>query len=119
LSLTCQECNLLTGNCEQTTCADQCITSTTSVSVSGIKSPDVTMKTCGAPEQCASGSMNLGLMKMTINSKCCKTDDCNSQTLPALPRQAPNGKMCYTCEGDSCSTTVNCEGNEDRCISAT
>ncbi|XP_053338660.1 urokinase plasminogen activator surface receptor-like isoform X1 [Clarias gariepinus] len=118
LSLTCQQCLPLTGNCEQTTCTDQCLTSTTSVYMSGIKSPDVTLKTCGTPEVCVSGSMNLGAMKMGFNSKCCKTNNCNSETLPALPRQSPNGKICYTCEGDSCSGTVNCEGNEDRCITA-
>ncbi|XP_060793736.1 urokinase plasminogen activator surface receptor-like isoform X2 [Neoarius graeffei] len=86
--------------------------------MSGTKLTDVNIKTCGMPELCATGSMNIGTVKVTSNTKCCSTNFCNSETLPALPKQAPNGRMCYTCDANDCSGTVNCEGNEDRCISA-
>ncbi|MCJ8742043.1 hypothetical protein PDJAM_G00077700, partial [Pangasius djambal] len=56
-------------------------------------------------------------MKVTNNAKCCSTDLCNSETLQALPKQDPNGRMCYRCDGTSCSGTVSCEGVEDRCLS--
>ncbi|XP_060793733.1 phospholipase A2 inhibitor and Ly6/PLAUR domain-containing protein-like [Neoarius graeffei] len=121
LSLTCHQCvPSASGKCteEQTTCSDQCLTSTTAVYMSGTKLTDVNIKTCGMPELCATGSMNIGTVKVTSNTKCCSTNLCNSETLPALPKQAPNGRMCYTCDANDCSGTVNCEGNEDRCISA-
>ncbi|KAF4078462.1 hypothetical protein AMELA_G00199400 [Ameiurus melas] len=118
LSLTCQQCiPKLSGKCtdEQVTCADQCLTATTSVYRGGVKVSDVNVKTCGTAETCVSGSMNLGAMKIFNNAKCCKTDLCNAET---APKQAPNGRTCYSCDANSCSETVNCEGSEDRCISA-
>ncbi|KAF4078469.1 hypothetical protein AMELA_G00199440 [Ameiurus melas] len=78
---------------------------------------DANMKACGTPETCVSESMNLGVMKMVNNVKCCKTDLCNAETLPASQKQAPNGRSCYTCDANGCSVKVNCEGSEDRCIS--
>ncbi|XP_053542046.1 urokinase plasminogen activator surface receptor [Ictalurus punctatus] len=119
LSLTCQQCIYpLSATCTDTqTCADQCLTSTTSVYMSGAKVSDVNVKTCGTADTCVTGSMNLGVMKMVNNAKCCQTDLCNTETLPASPKQAPNGRSCYSCDANSCSGTVNCEGSEDRCIS--
>ncbi|MCJ8742031.1 hypothetical protein PDJAM_G00077690 [Pangasius djambal] len=76
------------------------------------------MKTCGMPEMCVRRSMNLGMAKVVSNAKCCETDHCNTETLPALPQQAPNGRMCYTCDANGCSVKVSCVGDEDRCISA-
>ncbi|KAF4078444.1 hypothetical protein AMELA_G00199420 [Ameiurus melas] len=119
-SLTCHQCIYpLSGTCTDTqTCADQCLTSTTSVYMGGAKVSDVNVKTCGTAEMCVSGSMNLGTMKVINNAKCCKTDLCNTETLPAPLEQAPNGRSCYSCDANGCSVKVNCEGSEDRCISA-
>ncbi|MCI4387803.1 hypothetical protein PGIGA_G00078460 [Pangasianodon gigas] len=121
LSLTCHQClPSPSGPCtnELITCSDQCLSTTTAMYMSGTKVTDINIKTCGVPELCASGSLNLGTVKVTSNSKCCSTNLCNTETLPALPQQAPNGRMCYTCDTNSCSVKVSCEGDEDRCISA-
>ncbi|XP_062872061.1 ly-6/neurotoxin-like protein 1 [Trichomycterus rosablanca] len=84
-----------------------------------VSKTDVNVKTCGAPEECATQSLNFGLLKVTSNAKCCSTDLCNTDT-PAALAQLANGKMCYICDYNSnCSKTVNCEGIEDRCITAT
>ncbi|XP_053542052.1 phospholipase A2 inhibitor NAI [Ictalurus punctatus] len=118
LSLTCQQCIPKSSEkCteEQVTCADQCLTATTSLYRGGERVSDVNVKTCGTAETCVTGSMNLGAMKIVNNSKCCKTDLCNAET---APKQAPNGRSCYSCDANSCSETVNCEGSEDHCISA-
>ncbi|XP_026777120.2 urokinase plasminogen activator surface receptor [Pangasianodon hypophthalmus] len=118
MSLKCQQCIATSRTCEEITCVDQCLTMTTSVYTNGVKGADVNIKTCGVPEMCVRGSMNLGMMKIVNNAKCCKTDLCNTETLPALPQQAPNGRMCYTCDANGCSGKMSCEGDEDRCISA-
>ncbi|XP_053338074.1 urokinase plasminogen activator surface receptor-like [Clarias gariepinus] len=121
LSLTCQQC-LPTGTsatCQPTqiTCPNQCLTSTITAYSNGVKFTDY-IQTCGTPDLCVSGSLNMGSVKVTTNSKCCSTDFCNTEKLPELPQQPPNGRMCYTCNNDKCLETVSCTGDEDRCISA-
>ncbi|XP_076876995.1 urokinase plasminogen activator surface receptor-like [Brachyhypopomus gauderio] len=78
---------------------------------------DLQLKSCAAPAECINGSLNLGLVRTVLGTKCCKTDLCNSQTVSALP-EPPNGKRCYTCDGHTCSRTLKCEGDENLCISA-
>lgn len=34
-------------------------------------------------------------------------------------KTVPNGKKCYQCNGQTCNATLDCEGDEDHCISAT
>ncbi|KAL6483732.1 hypothetical protein MHYP_G00086040 [Metynnis hypsauchen] len=85
----------------------------------GGRKHEIHSKTCATAGQCVTGSLNLGHMKMTFNAKCCSTDLCNSQKVPVLPQGSPNGKICYACSEDGCSETVRCEGDQDRCISAT
>ncbi|TSL61118.1 Urokinase plasminogen activator surface receptor [Bagarius yarrelli] len=120
ISLACHQCLPTIGGClsEAATCPDQCLTATTSVYINGAKFSDISMKTCGTADLCATGSINLGSMKVINNAKCCKTDFCNSETLSAVSKQAPTGRMCYTCGNNSCSERMTCEGNEDRCITA-
>ncbi|KAK2824885.1 hypothetical protein Q7C36_018812 [Tachysurus vachellii] len=121
LSLNCYQCvssSSVECSKEQVTCPDQCFAATTSVYLSGTMMSEINSKTCGVAEMCVSWSMNLGIMKVTNNAKCCKTNLCNSETIPAPSKQVPNGKRCYTCESDNCKASLNCEGDEDHCISA-
>ncbi|XP_048053999.1 phospholipase A2 inhibitor NAI-like [Megalobrama amblycephala] len=118
-SLSCYECKGLTGSCADQklkTCpsgSSQC-SSTTAVAQVGDISTKVKVKDC-APA-CQSGSLNIGTLKMTIS--CCNTDQCNLQDAPD-PSNVPNGKICYTCDVQSCSNILNCLGTEDRCITVT
>ncbi|KAI4904706.1 hypothetical protein NFI96_025770 [Prochilodus magdalenae] len=117
LPLQCYQCIPgLTGTCTDTqiSCPDQCGSATIFTSAGG-QQHVISVKDCAAAPECISGSLNLGVSKTTINTKCCSTDLCNSQTLPALSG-SPNGRRCYTCVGNDCTKTVNCEGIEDRCI---
>ncbi|KAG9269184.1 urokinase plasminogen activator surface receptor-like [Astyanax mexicanus] len=105
------------GTCTQTQvdCTDQCSSTTMVNYMAGIKQ-DVQIKKCATSPECVSGSMNLGAVKMSLNTKCCSTDFCNSQSVPALPTGSPNGRKCYTCDNNDCTGIVDCEGDEDHCV---
>ncbi|KAG9269187.1 lymphocyte antigen 6B-like isoform X2 [Astyanax mexicanus] len=105
------------GTCTQTQvdCPDQCSSTTMVTYIAGLKQ-DVQMKKCATSPECVSGSMNLGAMKISINTKCCSTDLCNSQSVPALSTGSPNGRKCYTCDNNDCTGIVDCEGDEDHCV---
>ncbi|XP_053339385.1 phospholipase A2 inhibitor NAI-like [Clarias gariepinus] len=120
LSLTCQKCIPVLGICtsEQVTCSDQCLTSSTSVYMSGTKLTDNIIQSCGTSEKCVSGSLNLGAIEVTTSTQCCNTNLCNTRTPPKLSEQSPNGGVCYTCGLIGCSGLVSCKGDEDRCITA-
>ncbi|XP_053337839.1 phospholipase A2 inhibitor and Ly6/PLAUR domain-containing protein-like [Clarias gariepinus] len=121
-SLTC-----VTDPCESTddqcrrTCSEKCVTMTSSISSSSdgtnVPAPTVsTSKSCSGPKQpCTSFSLNTAAMKVKYNTKCCSTDLCNSETLPA-PSPNPNGRMCYTCNNKNCTIQVKCEGDEYYCF---
>ncbi|XP_051733841.1 prostate stem cell antigen-like [Ctenopharyngodon idella] len=118
-SLRCYECNGLTGSCVgQTvqTCPSgysQCESLTGVTQIGDITSKE---KFKGCAPVCRSGSINFGLVRMTTS--CCNTDLCNLQDAPD-PSNVPNGKKCYYCDGQTCSKTLSCSGDEDRCITAT
>ncbi|XP_076144960.1 uncharacterized protein LOC143127374 [Alosa pseudoharengus] len=77
-------------------------------------------KCCLQSVDCISGSMNLGVSKMTLNTQCCGNNHCNTKNLPEFNTgSTPNGKKCFTCEGNDCTKTMSCFGNEDRCIKTT
>uniref|UniRef100_A0A8C1YGG5 Lymphocyte antigen 6 family member M5 n=1 Tax=Cyprinus carpio TaxID=7962 RepID=A0A8C1YGG5_CYPCA len=116
-SLSCYECSGQKGSCANQkvkTCPrgfSKCM-STTAVTQVG-DSLKVKVKDCAA--DCASGSMNLGIVKRS--SVCCNTDRCNVRDAPD-PSIDSNGKKCYSCDGKNCSNTVSCSGSEDHCITS-
>ncbi|XP_063062404.1 phospholipase A2 inhibitor and Ly6/PLAUR domain-containing protein-like [Engraulis encrasicolus] len=121
LSLTCHQC-ISDGDGAPCTdskmnCSTQCGSLRVVTYAGGQMVHDMSMKSCVLPQQCITGSFNVGLMKMVINSKCCKTDNCNAQDAPATTGDE-NGKECYTCTGPSCTSKMKCEGEEENCISA-
>lgn len=46
------------------------------------KLQDIKMKTCSVEDLCVSGSINMGIVKVTNNAQCCSTNLCNSGTPP-------------------------------------
>ncbi|KAI4877763.1 hypothetical protein NFI96_028381, partial [Prochilodus magdalenae] len=116
-TLSCYQCKPdASGTCKttQAVCTDHCASVTTFVR-SGGQEHAISAKGCAAIEECVSGSMNLGVTKTAINTKCCSTDLCNRKTLPALSG-TQNGRSCYTCVDNDCRNTLNCVGDENRCI---
>ncbi|XP_026089874.1 urokinase plasminogen activator surface receptor-like [Carassius auratus] len=118
-SLNCNQCPGVSNPCEKIPCPDglsNCFAATAYASALGVSSSLVTVKSC-APAGCPSGSINLGIIK--LSSYCCGTDFCNAQDSPDPSTNAPNGKTCYSCNGTSCSNLMICSGSEDRCFEAT
>ncbi|XP_073681317.1 urokinase plasminogen activator surface receptor-like [Garra rufa] len=109
----------LTGSCAgQTlkTCPigfSKCMSSSTTAQAGDITAT-AKVKDCAA--DCVSGSMNFGILKNSI--ACCNTDQCNILDAPDASN-VPNGKTCYSCDGQSCLKILSCAGSEDRCIKAT
>ncbi|XP_066526948.1 urokinase plasminogen activator surface receptor-like [Hoplias malabaricus] len=121
LSLKCYHCIPdPSGTCTntQTACPSQCGSVTIVVNATG-QQKETSNKGCAPAAECVSGSLNLGIMKTTVNTQCCSTDLCNSQNVSALPFKSPNGKQCYYCADKDCSGTVDCLGDEDQCFSFT
>lgn len=48
----------------------------------GSKFSDTTMKDCASADECVEMSVNFGVARTVIASKCCTTDLCNSQPVP-------------------------------------
>ncbi|XP_058613256.1 urokinase plasminogen activator surface receptor-like [Onychostoma macrolepis] len=119
-SLICNQCPGVSNACDQIPCPDglsnNCFAATAYASALGVSSSLVTVKSC-APATCPSGSINLGNIK--LSSYCCSTDLCNAQDSPDPSSNSPNGKTCYTCDAQGCSSIMACSGSEDHCFKAT
>ncbi|XP_035259875.1 lymphocyte antigen 6A-2/6E-1-like [Anguilla anguilla] len=96
-----------------------CNSATVAVYVGDTLTSTIKGMSCAAQAECVSGSVNFGIARTTINTECCSTDLCNTALAPELPNSSPNGKKCFTCVGNDCTSTLECKGSEDRCIKAT
>nr|XP_046255382.1 urokinase plasminogen activator surface receptor-like [Scatophagus argus] len=85
----------------------------------GSKLADIHLKTCLLHEQCVEGSVNFGISRTVITSKCCTSNLCNIENAPEPTKSIPNGRKCYHCGRLTCKATLNCEGSEDHCITKT
>ncbi|XP_039475194.1 urokinase plasminogen activator surface receptor-like isoform X1 [Oreochromis aureus] len=119
-ALKCFECRLgPSGSCTET---KDCPSNTQCgsfrlTSYAGGTKTDVKERGCAAAEECVQASVNYGVIQNLITSKCCTSDLCNSQDAPEGSICPPNGKKCFYCDGTNCTKTLNCNGNEDYCIS--
>ncbi|XP_076016885.1 phospholipase A2 inhibitor and Ly6/PLAUR domain-containing protein-like [Genypterus blacodes] len=110
-----------TGECtDRTQCPEgfQCAATTARTNTGGYISSDI-VKSCAKADDCVDGSANFGVFAMTFTTRCCSTDLCNSQPAPVPAKIYPNGKKCFSCVLNKCTTTQHCEGDEDHCISST
>ncbi|KAK6467673.1 phospholipase A2 inhibitor and Ly6/PLAUR domain-containing protein-like [Huso huso] len=122
-TLSCHSCRSTTGPCtgKPNTCTSgdqQCLTSTSKEISAGVTTM-VHSKSCTSPAICLTPiSKNFGVTKSTINVKCCNTDLCNTETIPAHEGTTPSGLQCYGCEKMDCSSyiTIKCLSNENRCM---
>ncbi|KAL1253373.1 hypothetical protein QQF64_018066 [Cirrhinus molitorella] len=115
-SLSCYQCTGTTsGSCVQRTCYNESFSCIAATSYNGDNK--TVAKDCFLSNGCPTGSVNLGNIKASLN--CCSTDLCNAQDAPDPKEIASNGKMCYYCDGQNCSKTLNCSGTEDRCLTQT
>uniref|UniRef100_A0A3Q3XE82 UPAR/Ly6 domain-containing protein n=1 Tax=Mola mola TaxID=94237 RepID=A0A3Q3XE82_MOLML len=78
--------------------------------VGGSKFADLHMKTCLLADECVENSVNFGISRIHDQCKIYVTEP---------DKSTPNGRKCYHCQGEKCTATLNCEGNEDHCISKT
>ncbi|XP_078030251.1 uncharacterized protein LOC144466579 [Epinephelus lanceolatus] len=120
-TLKCYECiPEASGTCTDTIkeCPSHCAATRAIIYAGGLKLIDVNSKDCVVAEHCIEASANFGLVKTVITRKCCTSELCNTQPAPEPTKSNPNGKKCFTCDGQSCTATLNCEGDEDYCISS-
>uniref|UniRef100_A0A8C7X0X6 UPAR/Ly6 domain-containing protein n=1 Tax=Oryzias sinensis TaxID=183150 RepID=A0A8C7X0X6_9TELE len=121
----CHECipdNM--GKCTETqreclSQSHQCGASRVIAYAGGSKILDQNRKSCALPEECGEASVNFGLSKIWINTQCCNSNLCNTQSVPDSSKTTPNGRQCFTCDGFTCDKTLGCEGNEDHCVTTT
>ncbi|XP_053179036.1 uncharacterized protein LOC128362321 [Scomber japonicus] len=68
-------------------------------------------------------SFNVGFETMTASVHVCNTDGCNREDIPYPGVQEKNNLQCFTCEdlysAECKKKTVQCVGDEDRCINGT
>uniref|UniRef100_A0A3B3VKJ0 Snake toxin/toxin-like domain-containing protein n=1 Tax=Poecilia latipinna TaxID=48699 RepID=A0A3B3VKJ0_9TELE len=72
------------------------------------------LKHCMSSPWCVETSIHYGNYREVRNVTCCKENLCNTR-IPDYMSTA-NGKKCYTCEGENCRKTLNCEGDENYCF---
>ncbi|KAG9275914.1 urokinase plasminogen activator surface receptor-like [Astyanax mexicanus] len=120
LSLTCYQCIPETSvQCtdQKVNCpTGQCGNMKTTAYMGSTVLVNMVMKNCSLAQHCVTASVNFGITKTTISNQCCNTDLCNAQRKPEATSNTPNGLQCYTCNGEDCSSTLDCVDEEDHCI---
>ncbi|KAM6935691.1 uncharacterized protein PEZ65_006029 [Lycodopsis pacificus] len=124
-TLRCYECVPgLSGTCKDKAiecplAGQQCTALRLTSYAGGSKLAEVNSKSCALAQECGDASINFGISKTVISSKCCNSNLCNDQFAPEPSKSTANGKKCFQCNGKDCTATLNCEGTEDHCISTT
>ncbi|XP_023819780.1 phospholipase A2 inhibitor and Ly6/PLAUR domain-containing protein-like [Oryzias latipes] len=119
-TLTCFECTQNNSRCDaiQRDCPSenhQCGVSRVIVYEGGSKVRDLNVKGCVLNEECGEGSGNSGYFNISVNTLCCNSNLCNTQSVPEPSKKTPNGRQCFTCDAPACNKTLDCVGNEDYC----
>ncbi|XP_070690779.1 urokinase plasminogen activator surface receptor-like [Pempheris klunzingeri] len=124
-TLSCFSCNINNTTCVNTpvncTAGSQCSAMRLTQYAGDSKTVDISSKGCHLPEDvlsCGENSLNFGIYRNVITKECCASNLCNDQPAPEPSGFSPNGKRCFFCNGQTCGATLNCLGNEDRCVSA-
>ncbi|KAK2835049.1 hypothetical protein Q5P01_015533 [Channa striata] len=128
-NFTCCGTNLCGGLQCQTCTKDECLnrkdpvdcSSETIVSGSTVQQIN---KMCAPSSLCpATGSQSYSVSwsdySAALSIQCCDENNCNTET-PQFPTVHLNSLMCYACNttNSSCSTQLQCKGEEDRCFKA-
>ncbi|XP_078789266.1 uncharacterized protein LOC105355906 [Oryzias latipes] len=91
----------------------------------GSKIMDQNVKSCALPEECGEASVNFGLSKTWINTQCCNSNLCNTQSVPGNTHSVHCNVLDFLKDIHSysftftCEKTLACEGNEDHSVTAT
>ncbi|XP_029939352.1 uncharacterized threonine-rich GPI-anchored glycoprotein PJ4664.02-like isoform X2 [Salarias fasciatus] len=111
---------------QSVTCSSEtmCITATAALVIFGQNSSQPIFRGCAPSSLCPTTgnrtfSVNVGLASALVSARCCNTDDCNSEALPApnIQLALPNGRECLSCfPGRYCSFPQPCRGVEDFCF---
>ncbi|KAI3369114.1 hypothetical protein L3Q82_026079, partial [Scortum barcoo] len=124
-ALQCQICsNSKCSSTEPSTCPSNTLCATVIVEVitSGT-TEHIISKSCAASSTCPvtgtlTTSQSFGDVSEVTSTQCCKTENCNSETLPSPPAPTTNSLQCFTCNsnGSECNIKLQCRGVEDRCF---
>uniref|UniRef100_A0A3P9H3N2 UPAR/Ly6 domain-containing protein n=1 Tax=Oryzias latipes TaxID=8090 RepID=A0A3P9H3N2_ORYLA len=124
-ALKCNECisDQAGGTCtnKQVECSSnqQCATLREIYYEGGAERSNVLSKRCVPTAECGESSFNYANFKTSFVIECCNTDLCNTKDASAPSKSIPNKMKCYGCVGLPCNRTLNCESNQDRCITST
>ncbi|KAG1942996.1 hypothetical protein F2P79_015321 [Pimephales promelas] len=111
-TLSCYKCMSTNGTCAKQT-EELCTNGASSCSSLTTVSRDGNQTYKGCTTDCQHGSQNIGISKMA--TFCCNTDLCNVKDAPD-DFNIPNGKKCFSCDGQNCTNILKCTGSEDRCF---
>uniref|UniRef100_A0A096M2V8 UPAR/Ly6 domain-containing protein n=1 Tax=Poecilia formosa TaxID=48698 RepID=A0A096M2V8_POEFO len=114
-SRTYESCSEKTTECSSQN--DRCSAAISVMFEDGTKVYEVNFKGCAMHEVCVDYSFSYGAYRFVEKITCCNGDLCNTE-VPDY-KLTPNGKKCFTCEKENCMKTLNCEGNENYCFTAT